>query len=151
MDHLDPIQRSANMAKVRGKDTGPEIAVRRAAHGLGLRFRLHRSDLPGRPDLVFPKHRLAVFVHGCFWHRHPGCARSTVPSTRVDFWDAKFRATVERDARQQQLLALAGWQVVILWECEIKDAEALKNTLIASTMAGIAARPHQLPDSSVVP
>lgn len=129
MDTLDPVRRSANMAKVRGKDTGPELRVRTVAHRMGLRFRLHRKDLPGKPDLVFPKHRLAVFVHGCFWHRHEGCRRATTPSTRREFWEAKFAATVERDARQTAALESAGWRVLVLWECELKDDEALRAVL----------------------
>lgn len=129
MDILDPVRRSANMAKVRGKDTGPELRVRTIAHRMGLRFRLHRKDLPGKPDLVFPKHRLAVFVHGCFWHRHEGCRRATMPSTRREFWEAKFAATVERDARQTAALESAGWRVLVLWECELKDDEALRAVL----------------------
>ncbi|MBI1406028.1 MAG: DNA mismatch endonuclease Vsr [Caulobacter sp.] len=123
MDKIDPARRSANMAKVRGKNTGPELKVRRVAHGMGLRFRLHRKDLPGRPDLVFPRHRLVVFVHGCFWHRHEGCRRATMPATRTDFWQAKFDATVSRDARQIAALEASGWRVLTLWECDLKDDE----------------------------
>lgn len=112
------------MARVRGKDTAPEMRVRRIAHGMGLRFRLHRKDLPGTPDLVFPKHRLAVFVHGCFWHRHPGCRRASTPATRVNFWQAKFDANTERDGRQQAMLVERGWKVLVLWECALKDEQA---------------------------
>lgn len=128
-DKLDPERRSAIMARVRGKDTGPEVRVRRIAHGLGLRFRLHRKDLPGKPDLVFPKHSLAVFVHGCFWHRHPGCGRASTPTTRPEFWQAKFDGNVARDRRQQEALETLGWKVLILWECELKDDEHLKARL----------------------
>lgn len=117
------------MARVRGKDTGPEVRVRRIAHGFGLRFRLHRKDLPGKPDLVFPKHSLAVFVHGCFWHRHPGCRRASTPTTRPEFWQAKFDGNVARDRRQQEALETLGWKVLILWECELKDDERLKDVL----------------------
>jgi DNA mismatch endonuclease (patch repair protein) len=133
MDHLDPARRSANMAKVRGKDTGPELVVRRVAHGLGLRFRLHRRDLPGRPDLVFARYHLAVFVHGCFWHRHENCKRATMPGTRAGFWEAKFKSTVERDARQQSALEVAGWRVLTLWECDLKDRTQLAEQLLANT------------------
>jgi DNA mismatch endonuclease (patch repair protein) len=129
MDHLDAPGRSANMAKVRGKDTGPEMVVRRLAHSLGMRFRLHRKDLPGRPDLIFPRRRLAVFVHGCFWHRHEGCKRATMPATRADFWADKFAKTVERDARQIAHLEQDGWRVMVVWECELKEAETLKGRL----------------------
>jgi DNA mismatch endonuclease (patch repair protein) len=136
MDHLDPERRSANMSRVRGKNTEPELKVRRLLHHLGLRFRLHRKDLPGRPDLVLPKHRLAIFVHGCFWHRHVGCRRATTPATRVDFWNAKFAATVERDARQLEELAGQGWRVLVVWECELKDETALEDR-VSRAVAGL--------------
>lgn len=129
MDRLDPAERSANMARIRGKNTGPEMRVRRIAHSMGLRFRLHRKDLPGRPDLVFPKHRLAVFVHGCFWHRHPGCGRASTPSTRPEFWRAKFDANVERDLRQQAALTQRGWKVLVLWECGLKEDRSVRAAL----------------------
>lgn len=129
MDKIDPERRSANMARVRGKDTAPELRVRRIAHSLGLRFRLHRKDLPGSPDLVFPKHRLVVFVHGCFWHRHEGCPRATMPATRTEFWTGKFTATVDRDARQISELKRLGWRVLIVWECELKDQKEIKSRL----------------------
>jgi DNA mismatch endonuclease, patch repair protein len=106
------------MARVTGRDTRPEMAVRRAAHALGLRYRLHRPDLPGRPDLVFPRHRGVIFVHGCFWHRHPGCRRTTSPKTRREFWQAKFDANIERDRRAYATLEADGWRVVVIWECE---------------------------------
>lgn len=128
-DTVDPARRSANMAKIRGKDTAPEWKVRRVAHRMGLRFRLHRKDLPGRPDLVFPKHRLVVFVHGCFWHRHKGCRRTTMPSTRTEFWSSKFAATVERDARQMAALHVLGWRVLVLWECSLKSDEDIGRAL----------------------
>ncbi len=128
MDKLDPQQRSANMARIRGKDTAPEMKVRRVAHRMGLRYRLHRKDLPGRPDLVFPRHRLVVFVHGCFWHRHQDCPRASMPATRRDFWEAKFEATLARDARQIALLEAAGWRVLVLWECELSE-EAVTTAL----------------------
>ena len=128
-DKLDPERRSANMARVRGKDTGPEMRVRRVAHRMGLRYRLHRKDLPGKPDLVFPRYRLTVFVHGCFWHRHPGCARTSTPATRVDFWQTKFDANTARDARQQAALQAAGWRVLVLWECGLKDEVEIERAL----------------------
>jgi DNA mismatch endonuclease (patch repair protein) len=136
-DKLDPERRSANMARVRGKDTNPEMRVRRVANRMGLRFRLHRKDLPGKPDLVFPKHRLAVFVHGCFWHRHPGCARASMPSTRVEFWRAKFDANVIRDARQQAALDALGWKVLVLWECGVKEDAKIERALEAAVCKGI--------------
>lgn len=117
------------MALVRGTDTKPELVVRRLAHRLGYRFRLHRRDLPGRPDLVFTGRRKAIFVHGCFWHRHPGCKATRVPKTRVQFWQRKFEDNVRRDAAVQQALAEEGWQVLVIWECEVKEATALESRL----------------------
>lgn len=132
MDTVDPARRSAMMAKVKGKNTAPELKVRRMAHAMGLRFQLHRKDLPGKPDLVFPRHKLVVFVHGCFWHRHDGCRRAATPSTRREFWEAKFAANRERDARQMQALESTGWRVLVLWECGLKDEEALRALLSAA-------------------
>lgn len=132
MDHLDSEHRSANMAKVRGRNTAPEVKVRQIAHRIGLRFRLHRNDLPGKPDLVLPRHRLAVFVHGCFWHRHEGCGRASMPSTRVEFWRAKFDATIARDVRQQAKLQNMGWRVLVIWECELRDSEASERRIRAA-------------------
>ena len=117
-DIVDSKRRSEMMAGIRGHDTAPELAVRRIAHRMGLRFRLHRKDLPGCPDLVFPKHRLVVFVHGCFWHRHQGCRYAYTPKSRVTFWSEKFAANVARDVRQEAALRTLGWQVLVIWECE---------------------------------
>ena len=129
MDKIDPERRSANMARVRGKDTGPELRVRRIAHLMGYRFRLHRKDLPGRPDLVFPKYRLAVFVHGCFWHRHEGCLRASTPATRAEFWQSKFKANIARDEQQVRALHSQGWDVLVLWECDLKDDRLVEAAL----------------------
>lgn len=123
-------QRSDIMRAVPRKDTVPELRVRHCAHRLGLRYRLHRKDLPGTPDLVFPKHRTVIFVHGCFWHRHEGCRLTTTPHTNRPFWDAKFRANVERDSRKTEQLERAGWRVFVIWECETKDERRLRNILI---------------------
>lgn len=123
-------ERSAMMRAVRGKDTKPELAVRQTLHRLGFRFRLHRKDLPGRPDIVLPRHRLAIFVHGCFWHRHAGCKRASSPKTRSEFWNAKFEANVARDDRVQCALQDAGWKVLIVWECAARDVEALERMLL---------------------
>lgn len=128
-DIVDSKRRSENMSRIKGRDTAPELAVRRIAHGLGLRFRLHRKDLPGRPDLVFPKHRLAVFVHGCFWHRHDGCRYAYTPKSRVAFWTNKFAGNVARDQRQEEALRNLGWQVLVIWECETRDEENIKQSL----------------------
>ena len=132
------------MARVRGKDTAPELRVRRIAHGMGLRFRLHRKDLPGKPDLVFTKHRLVVFVHGCFWHRHPGCSRASTPATRPDFWQTKFESNTARDRRQQADLHDLGWKVLVLWECGLKDDGS-----VAAALAE-AVRPRG-PESPTIP
>jgi DNA mismatch endonuclease (patch repair protein) len=117
------------MSRVRGKGTGPEMTVRRLAHSLGMRFRLHKANLPGRPDLVFPRYRTAVFVHGCFWHRHEGCGKATMPKSRVEYWEGKFRTNVERDARNVAELERSGWRVLTIWECETKNSELLKEKL----------------------
>jgi DNA mismatch endonuclease (patch repair protein) len=130
MDRLTEPQRSALMARVRSKHTAPERQVRRAAHSLGLRFRLHRRDLPGKPDLVFPRHRLALFVHGCFWHCHPGCPRASEPATRKDFWKAKLEANRRRDAEAVIVLEGLGWRTLIVWECEAKRPSLLRQILI---------------------
>lgn len=134
MHGSDPISssRSRNMAAIRGKDTLPELNVRRMIHGLGLRFRLHRRDLPGRPDIVLPRHRTVVFVHGCFWHRHEGCRYTTTPKTRLEFWQAKFDENVARDYRNRIALAGMGWRVLVVWECELRDAETLRERLKAA-------------------
>lgn len=117
------------MRAVKGKDTKPEMTVRRAAHALGFRFRLHRKDLPGSPDLVFPRLNTAVFVHGCFWHSHD-CARGArMPKTNADYWRAKIARNVARDARVRGELEALGWTVMTIWECELKDADALAERL----------------------
>lgn len=108
------------MSKVRSRDTAPEMAVRRMAHAMGYRYRLHVPGLPGRPDLVFPRLKAVVFVHGCFWHRHHGCRKATVPATRTDFWLAKLTRNVERDRANLSLLKAAGWRVLVVWECQLK-------------------------------
>ena len=142
-DIVDSKRRSEMMARIRGRDTTPEIAVRRIAHRMGLRFRLHRNDLPGRPDLVFPKHRLAVFVHGCFWHRHKGCRFASNPKSRVAFWNEKFAANVARDARQEAALKELGWSVLVIWECETRNETAVERSLAASTKPGWVAKQYE--------
>lgn len=131
MDIVDTKRRSYMMSRIRARDTTPELVVRRIAHSLGLRFRLHRKDLPGRPDLVFPKYRLVVFVHGCFWHRHQNCKLAYVPKSRVTFWTEKFAENVARDSRQQVALKALGWRVLIIWECETRDEEVVRSKLAA--------------------
>jgi DNA mismatch endonuclease (patch repair protein) len=110
---------------VKRAHTAPEIVVRQALHALGLRFRLHRRDLPGSPDIVLPKFRTVVFVHGCFWHRHPNCRYATTPKSRQEYWLPKFEANLERDARKEAQLRELGWRVLVVWECETKSLEAL--------------------------
>lgn len=117
-DRVTKERRSWNMSRIRGKDTAPEKLVRSALHKLGFRFRLHVRNLPGRPDIVLPKHRTVVFVNGCFWHRHPGCRYAYTPKSNVEFWREKFRANVQRDRRQRQRLEELGWRVIVIWECE---------------------------------
>ena len=114
------------MSRIRGKDTKPEMKVRRALHALGLRFRLHRRDLPGTPDIVFPGPKVVVFVHGCYWHRHPGCRLTTTPSTNSEFWQNKFDSNVRRDAAAQQKLLDDGWAVETIWECETRKPDQLQ-------------------------
>jgi DNA mismatch endonuclease, patch repair protein len=128
LDPLTPEERSARMARVRNRDTKPELRVRRFLHAAGLRYRLHQRVLTARPDLVFPGRMTAVFVHGCIWHRHPdpACPLTRTPRTRTGFWEAKFAENVARDARQRAALEAAGWRVLIIWECETNRAEALE-------------------------
>jgi len=123
---VDPA-RSAQMALVKGRDTKPEMRVRRFLHKAGLRFRLHNRSLPGKPDLSFPSRRIAVFVHGCFWHRHPdpGCKLTRTPKSRREFWEPKFRENVNRDQRTQRALEELGWKVITFWECETRNNEKL--------------------------
>ena len=108
------------MSRVRGKDTKPELLVRQFLHANGYRFRLHRKDLPGRPDITLPRLRTVIFVHGCFWHRHGGCPYFVVPKTRTDFWMEKIGRNVANDERQQAELRAAGWRVLVVWECELR-------------------------------
>jgi DNA mismatch endonuclease (patch repair protein) len=125
VDHVEATRRSAIMARVRSRDTGPELIVRRALHALGFRFRLHRRDLPGRPDIVLPRFKMAIFVHGCFWHCHPGCAKAGEPKSRTGYWREKLAGNVERDARVQRELCESGWRVKTVWQCETKDGVQL--------------------------
>lgn len=125
VDVVDPATRSRMMAGIQGKNTKPEMALRRALHALGLRYRLHHSALPGRPDLVFPRYRAALFVHGCFWHRHRDCRFATIPATRPQFWAAKFDENVRRDQRALESLSVAGWRSAVVWECTLKAEGAI--------------------------
>lgn len=129
MDKLSSEKRSEVMSAVKGKNTSPEIRVRKALHAAGYRFRLHRNDLPGTPDIVLPKYRTCIFVHGCFWHQHPGCKRATIPKTRRSFWVKKLNANRERDVHVIQELEKLGWHVCVIWECSTKTPENLKSEL----------------------
>jgi DNA mismatch endonuclease, patch repair protein len=128
---------SLRMSKVRTQGTRPEMTLRRLLHRAGLRFRLHRRDLPGTPDIVLPRYRTAIFVHGCFWHRHAGCHRATMPKTRTEFWRQKFAANVARDIRKERLLKERGWNVVTVWECETSD-ERRSDRLIQGILLQLA-------------
>jgi DNA mismatch endonuclease (patch repair protein) len=121
-DRLSPAARSAHMRLIRKRDTTPERVVRRIAHALGYRFRLHRRDLPGSPDLAFPRHRKVVLVHGCFWHQHEGCRLKRQPKSRLDYWLPKLARNVARDREVQEQLFRLGWAVLVIWECETRDA-----------------------------
>jgi len=127
-DFLTPAERSDRMSRIRGKDTQPELALRKVLHRLGLRYRLHGAGLPGKPDLVFPRYRTVVFVHGCFWHRHDGCNIATTPKSNTPFWLEKFKKNVTRDARVATQLEALGWRVFIVWECELGSAIKSKTT-----------------------
>jgi len=128
-DHIDPVKRSLNMAAIRSLGTKPEVAVRSLVKKLGYRFGTNIAKLPGKPDLVFARRRKVIFVHGCFWHRHRGCARATMPSTRTEFWESKLSSNVKRDRRIQRELKTLGWQVLIAWQCELKKPESLMERL----------------------
>lgn len=137
------MSRSDIMRAVKRAHTKPEIIVRQALHALGLRFRLHRRDLPGSPDIVLPKFRTVVFVHGCFWHRHPECRYATTPKSRQDYWLPKFEANIERDARKEAQLRELGWRVLVIWECETKSLEALEPRLRLEFVLPLGEPPHK--------
>lgn len=148
VDVVDPAVRSRMMAGIQGKNTRPEITVRKYLHARGYRYRLHRKNLPGKPDLVLAKYRLVIFVHGCFWHRHEGCFYATSPATRKEFWKNKLDGNHERDLRQQRELRKLGWRVATIWECGLRhDLDAMPHALeeIISGDAGIAQWPTSPP------
>jgi DNA mismatch endonuclease, patch repair protein len=155
VDSVDFSTRSRMMAGIRGKNTQPELKVRSALHRRGLRFRLHARNLPGHPDLVFPARRAVVFVHGCFWHRHPGCHWCTDPGTRQDFWKQKFASNVARDRAQRAQLLEQGWRVGVVWECILKGSQfqSSMDELVAwldsntSSFETKVARPKRIPVS----
>jgi DNA mismatch endonuclease (patch repair protein) len=131
IDTLTPAERSERMSRVRSKDTGPELAVRRIAHAMGYRYRLHQRDLPGHPDLVFVRHRKVIFVHGCFWHRHSdsSCKLGRTPKSRLDFWLPKLEANAARDLKTEEKLQARGWKILVVWECELTDVPSLQKKI----------------------
>lgn len=129
MDRISKERRSQNMGRIRGRNTKPELLVRKAAHGLGYRYRLHHKSLPGSPDLVFSKRKIALFVHGCFWHRHENCKYSYKPKSNIDFWARKFQTNVTRDERVRKELEALGWRIAVIWQCETAEPDSLAGTL----------------------
>jgi DNA mismatch endonuclease, patch repair protein len=129
-DSFTPEMRSKIMSRIGGKDTAPELRVRRLLHSLGFRFRLHRKDLAGKPDIVLPRHHKIILIHGCFWHGHPDCRRATLPATNAEFWQTKIGKNIARDLRVRQELCELGWKVLVLWQCELGDVRWLTNRLI---------------------
>lgn len=130
MDVFSREKRSDIMSRIGGKNTKPELIVRSLLHGMGYRFRLHKKDLPGKPDVCLPKYKTVVFVHGCYWHRHAKCkSGQRVPSTNTGFWEKKFNRTVERDKKHEKALKALGWKVLTVWECELSDSEAVGRRL----------------------
>ena len=132
-DTITSERRSWNMSRIKGRDTRPELQLRSLLHRAGFRFRLHEKKLPGRPDIVLPRYQTAIFVHGCFWHRHRGCRNTTTPSTRAEFWQEKFDGNVRRDASNRADLEAVGWTVLTVWECELNaDAEGVVRHLASA-------------------
>jgi len=123
VDIFTPAKRSEIMGRIRGKNTKPELEVRRKLHAMGYRFRLHRKDLPGRPDITLPKHKTVIFVHGCFWHGHEGCKANRIPKTNEAFWQAKIDRNRARDEENRAALETLGWKVVVIWECEVRGSK----------------------------
>ncbi|MBC2777124.1 very short patch repair endonuclease [Parasphingopyxis marina] len=140
MDHLEPKARSQLMSRVRSRNTQPEMKLRKALYARGLRYRLHAKELPGKPDIVFRTARIAIFVHGCFWHQHYGCIRAAVPKSNTAFWKKKLNGNVARDCRNREALIAIGYRVITVWECEIKTIEGLRT--IVETIAHEVAEGH---------
>lgn len=141
MDNIDPQARSLLMARIRGVDTKPERQVRSLLHQLGYRFKTHLKGVPGRPDVAFPGRKAAIYIHGCFWHQHPGCRNATMPSTRTPFWQEKFDRNRERDARVLALVEAQGWRTLVVWECQVTDSPRLAERLVTFIGPRRAARP----------
>ena len=129
VSHKVSEQRSRNMSAIKSKNTKPEIKVRKILHSMGYRFRLHSKDLPGSPDIVLPKYKTVIFVHGCFWHRHENCKYASTPKTRQEFWNKKFKVNVERDLQIQERIKDINWRSVVIWECETKNIDNLKERI----------------------
>lgn len=147
MDTVDSETRSRMMSGIRGKDTQPELLVRKGLHRLGFRFALHKRKMPGRPDLVLPKYCAAVFVHGCYWHRHSGCAYSTTPSTRPEFWAEKFGKNIERDKKNLAKLQEEGWRVFVVWECGLRHDPAAILTRLGELLKTASCSGTNLPET----
>ena len=130
MDTLSAQERSERMGRVKGKDTKPELFVRRLVYKMGYRYRLHATGLPGKPDLVFRQRKCAIFVHGCFWHRHTGCALCRLPKSRLSFWKPKLEGNRQRDLQNQRRLRKHGWRLLVIWECELSDEKKLKRKVL---------------------
>ena len=129
MDRITREHRSWNMGRIKSSNTKPELVVRSLLHNMGYRFRLHRKDLPGKPDIVLPRYKSVIFVHGCFWHRHNGCKNAASPKTKKTFWREKFKANVIRDKKVQEELNSMGWKILIIWECELPDLDRVKKLI----------------------
>ena len=129
MDRVSPEARSANMRAIRSKGMKPELAVRRLVHAMGYRYRLHRHELPGRPDMVFPGRRKVIFVHGCFWHQHPDCKLAHRPRSNLEYWGPKLHRNQERDSEHRARLAELGWDVLVIWECEVDASDGLSDRI----------------------
>jgi DNA mismatch endonuclease (patch repair protein) len=132
VDQVSRERRSWNMGRIRSDDTRPELEVRSMLHRMGYRFRLHAQDLPGKPDIILPRHRTVVFVHGCFWHQHPGCRRANVPKSNKQYWTVKLERNTRRDRVNIRSLRKLGWRVLVVWECELKNPERLRHRLARS-------------------
>lgn len=144
MDVVDAAKRSKMMAGIKSKNTVPEMMVRRFLHAKGFRYRLHARKLPGSPDVVLPKHKVVVLIHGCFWHRHPSCRFSTNPSSNVERWTLKFQGNIERDARNSAALRALGWKVLVVWECELRSAAVKRlDRLVTEILSDVSLDPRE--------
>lgn len=154
VDKLSKAHRSWVMSRVAGKHTRPERLLRSLLHRLGYRFTVNgpkNKKLPGRPDIVLPSRQTVIFVHGCFWHRHPGCKTATTPKTNVPYWNAKFQRNIDRDREVQTALRQSGWQVIVVWECELKDLDKVATRLIAELPRSLSIEvPEELDDQQLV-